>query len=315
VHSYSDFNLHIPANFMMLMAIMAIGCSAVFLQYHPEGGRPAFRYWVVPVKYGGAVVLIAMIAVMGWAGVWTVRHAAAEGYCNTVNNSTLNSNPRPPIENIAKAIGWNPSNAQYWYKLGAELMRLRRNGKIPEDAGTRATAAMKQLDLPVKKTLMDCFSESDPNGAGKIACQQAAVYAMEQAAILNPFEASYHLILGWEYTRFAQYPDFKTKWLPAADAAMKRAAVMTGDVNKGMQESLGHYWIMRAATYSHNSKVWEEAWGNALLHYRKAHQITKGNHLKLLQKRVGDFVMKYYPQEAMEWDSDETISGSSLIGG
>ncbi len=315
VHSYSDFNLHIPANFLMLMAIMAIGCSAVFLEHDPEGERPAFRYWVLPVKSGGAVVLIAMIGVIGWAGVWTVRHAAAEGYCNTENNSTLKSNSNPPIENIIKAIDWNPSNARYWYKLGAELMRLRRNGDIPEDTGARAIEVISQLDLPVKKTLIECLSESDPDAAGKSICQQAVVYALEQAARLNPFEADYHLFLGWEYTRFARYPDFKIKWLSAADAAMKRAAVMTGDINEAMQESLGNYWVMRATTYPYKNKIWDEAWENAILHYRKAQKITKGNNLKLLQKRVGDFVKQYYPNEAMELDSGKAISGSSLIGG
>jgi hypothetical protein len=91
---------------------------------------------------------------------------------------------------------------------------------------------------------------------------------------------------------------------------MKRAAVMTGDINEAMQENLGNYWVMRATTYPYQSKIWKDAWGNALLHYRKAHKLTKGNNLKLLQKRAGDFVMKYYPKEAMEWDSGKTISGS-----
>jgi len=215
VHSYSDFNLHIPANFLMLMAVMAIGCSAVFLEHHPEGERPAFRYWELPVKSGGAAVLIAILWVMGWVGVWTVRHAAAEGYCNTVNNSTLKSNSDPPIENIAKAIDWNPSNARYWYKLGSALVRFRNKGYIvitpgvadnesAEDFGKSQMDTIKQPGSPILEPASRCLSEQDPSGK-TIFCQHAIIYALEQAAMRNPFEADYHLLLGWEYTRITRF--------------------------------------------------------------------------------------------------------------
>lgn len=322
VHSYSDFNLHIPANFLMLMAVMAIGCSAVFLEHHPQGERPAFRYWAMPIKSGGAAVLIAILGVIGWTGVWTVRHAAAEGYCNTENNSTLKSNPDPPIENIAKAIGWNPSNAQYWYKLGSALIRFRNKGyivKTPgeadnesvEDSIKRRMDTIRKLDSPLMEPVSRCLSEQYPSEK-IISCQQAVIYALEQAAMRNPFAADYHLLLGWEYTRITRFPDFMRLWLPAADAAMERAAVMTGDVSPAVQESLGNYWVMRTTTHPYKRDAWNAAWGNAMLHYRKARKITKGNDLKLLQKRAEDYVKKHHPNEAMEM---ENYRGFEVSGG
>jgi len=84
---------------------------------------------------------------------------------------------------------------------------------------------------------------------------------------------------------------------------MKRAAVMTGDVSSAIQESLGNYWVMRTTTYPYKNKQWKDAWENAVVHYRKAQKITKGKNLKLLQKRVGEFLKQYYPNEDMEWDA------------
>ena len=39
IHSFSDFNLHIPANFLVLVAIMAIGYAALHLERHHRRER------------------------------------------------------------------------------------------------------------------------------------------------------------------------------------------------------------------------------------------------------------------------------------
>jgi O-antigen ligase len=90
IHSYTDFNLHIPANFLMFVAVMAIGYSAIHLERHRVGDKTLYRYYVLPFRYRGALVLLLTLGVIFWTGFWTIRHFVAEAYCNTVTNSTLN---------------------------------------------------------------------------------------------------------------------------------------------------------------------------------------------------------------------------------
>lgn len=128
IHSYSDFNLHIPANCLMLAAIMAIGHSALHLERHHGRDKTLYRYRIIALKYKGMLALLLILGFIVWNGFWTVRHFMAEAYCNTVTNSTLNRDQNPPLEEIKKAIEWDRWNAQYWYKLAREVMRLRDLG-------------------------------------------------------------------------------------------------------------------------------------------------------------------------------------------
>ena len=67
-------------------------------------------------------MLVLIFGLIGWTGLWSFRHFMAEAYCNTVPNSTLNRDQNPPMEEIVKAIEWDPGNAEYWYKLGNRQM-------------------------------------------------------------------------------------------------------------------------------------------------------------------------------------------------
>ncbi len=136
IHSYSDFNLHIPANFLMLVAVMAIGYSAIHLERHRGGDITLHRYHILPIRYKGALVLLLTLGLIFWTGFWTIRHFVAEAYCNTVTNSTLNRDQNPSLEEIKKAISWDPWNAEYRYKLGREMVRMRDAEHVIRDAGS-----------------------------------------------------------------------------------------------------------------------------------------------------------------------------------
>ena len=96
IHSYSDFNLHIPGNCLMLAAIMAIGHSALHLERHHGRDKTLYRYRIMPLKYKGMLALLLILGFIVWNGFWTIRHFMAEAYCNTVTNSTLNRDHGEP---------------------------------------------------------------------------------------------------------------------------------------------------------------------------------------------------------------------------
>jgi O-antigen ligase len=266
IHSYSDFNLHIPANCMMLAAIMAVGYSALCLE-RGRGPDSSFQqFHTVPLRYKGIVAVLTVLGCIAWNGVWVVRHFMAEASCNTVTNSTLNRDQNPPLNEIQKAIDWDRWNAEYWYKRGRELIRLRDEALGNPEA---------DYDI-VRRFQID------------------AVKALEEAVQLNPFAPEYHMRLGWAYMYLREGRDCDGKWLRAADIAMERTAYFAGEKNPFLHAALGNYWIYRSKTmYSGNSE-WEIAWTKARWHYKTAQSVEQG---KALAENIATFVWRYYPDK------------------
>jgi len=267
IHSYSDFNLHIPANCLMLAAIMAIGHSALHLERHRGRDKTLYRYHTMPLKYRGVLALLLVAGFIVWNGFWTIRHFIAEAYCNTVSNSTLNRDKNPPLEEIEKAIAWDRWNAEYWYKRAREVMRVRdaEVGNLEADDEDR-----RNHQIEIIRSLL------------------------EEAVGLNPFKAEYHLRLGWEYAYLWKDPDYHRRWLPAADISMDRAAYFAGDSNPYLHVNLGNYWIYRSKTIYTAKPDWITAWTKACWHYMKAQNLERNERLV---DDIVRYVWKYYPDK------------------
>ena len=294
IHSYSEFNLHTPANVLILVTIMAIGYAALHLERHRRRDRMNYRYYELPLKYRGGVALVLIFGLIGWSGYWTIKHFMAEVYCNTVPNSTLNRDQAPPVEEIVKAIEWDGSNAEYWYKL-AEVSDQWSvvSGQKGKDGGQWS-------------------------GVGGQESEKEIIGALEEAVRLNPFDAQYHLRLGWEYAHQWKEPDYRAKWLPAADISMDRAAYFAGVKNPHLHQELGNYWTMRSKSVYPNNPLHHEAWAKACWHYQKAQSIEgsgqwsvvsgqdkkyerkrpESKALKRMKKEIRDYVWNVYPDEA-----------------
>jgi len=298
VHSWSDFNLHIPANFMMLAAVLAIGTSALYNE------RPSHRTDVVkkgdspnfslrekkdsplfslfpkrgdgaelpvhelPLKQGGFVPLVLVAALILWSGQWLVRHFVAEAHCNTVPNATLNIDEHPPLEFIEKAIGFDGGNGEYYFKLAMERTVLR--------------------DKEARK--------SGPDSTAWQVSHGPIISALERSIRLNPFNAEAHKRLGWEYTYLTSDPDYGRKWLPAADLSMERAIYMGGAwvQNPMIHVDYGNFWTMRSRAYGFDPPRQTALWNRALDHYRKAIELTEN---KNIAKEISAYVRNFYPEE------------------
>jgi O-antigen ligase len=261
IHSSSDFNLHIPANCLMLAAIMAIGHSALHLERRRGHDVISYRYHIIPLKYKGMLALLLLTGLIIWNGSWTIRHFVAEAYCNTVPNSTFNRDQNPPLEEIKKAVTWDRWNAEYWYRLELELKRLTGEGYGQRNQHKR---------------------------------QMEIVAALEEAVRLNPFNAVYHLMLGWELCYLWQEHDYDEKWLPAADISMERASYFSGEWNPYLHVHIGNYWVYRSKTIHTSRLEWETAWNRARFHYRKAQSLERG---KQFADKIVRYVWKYYPDK------------------
>ncbi|HOD28110.1 MAG TPA: O-antigen ligase family protein [Syntrophales bacterium] len=124
-HSLFDFNLHIPANFMMLVAVCAIGLSALHLERQRREDVMRWRRMRLPLAGAGGIAAAFVIVLIAWTGLWTVRHAVAEAHCATVGNLTMNLEEHQSLDNIRSAIAWDGANAEYHWNLARELMDRR----------------------------------------------------------------------------------------------------------------------------------------------------------------------------------------------
>jgi O-antigen ligase len=266
IHSYSDFNLHIPANCLTLIAIIAIGYSALHLERHRGRDKTLHRYHTMYLKYKGILALLLVLGLIIWNGIWAMRHFMAEAYCNTVTNSTLNRDQNPPLEEIKKAIEKDRWNAEYWYKLARKSRKIR-------------------------DSKMGNFEAGDED---RHRYQMEIIGAMEEAVRLNPFSAGYHIQLGWEYASLWKDPDYRHRWLPAADVSMERAAYFAGEKNPYLHVHFGNYWTFRSKTINPAKSEWETAWSKACWYYKKAQSLEKR---KKLAGNIVHYIWKYYPDK------------------
>ncbi|MFC1837710.1 hypothetical protein ACFLYW_03415, partial [Thermodesulfobacteriota bacterium] len=191
---------------------------------------------------------------------WTLRHFAAESFCNTVPNSTLVRDRNPSSREIMGAIGWDRYNAEYWYKLA--------------QARARESA----------EAVIGLAGVTEP---------------LERAVLLNPFAPVYFLKLGWAYTRRGHEPDFAEKWLPKADRAMDLAGLYSGARDPGLQQDVADYWLMRSMTLKPDTEPWDAAFEKTGKHYRSALDLETGKKRKKLLDEIRRFIGEYYPDEEM----------------
>ncbi len=264
IHSISDFNLHRPANMMLLIAVLAIGTAALHLgRHHSDGMQYGLR--LIPMRKGGIVLTGFAVALILWSGVWVFRQFVAEAHCSTEVNPTLNLDQQPPADEIRGAIAWNPSNARYHFKLAQALMRERDQ--------------LMMLPKPDREHWMQSHAP--------------IIAALERAIRLNPLNAEYHVRLSWEYSYQWNRPDHWSRWLPAADLSMDRAAYMAGNWAEypRLHRDMGNYWTMRSKSFNAGNPQAAIAWIKGVWHYQKAMKLDKG---KELREEIIRYVRTFY---------------------
>jgi O-antigen ligase len=191
IHSFFDFNMHIPANPMALSIILAIGFLSLHIDRHSNYDRFFFKTRSVCLKGRFSLIVLVMFVIS--AGFFMLNkitgHLVAEAYCSTELNSTLNRDKKPPLEDIEKAIEHNPSNAGYYDKLAHYYMRLP--------------------------------FESDDS---RIEHNEEIIKNLEKAVSLNPVNGIYWYDLGVGYSyRDYEGSAYYSEWLLRADRAFQMA--------------------------------------------------------------------------------------------
>ncbi|MDO9227970.1 MAG: O-antigen ligase family protein [Syntrophales bacterium] len=269
IHSWSDYNLHRPANVMLLIAIIAIGNAALRLERHRHHGKVIHECRLIPLRRRGMGLLIGAVGLILWSGVWSVRHFIAETYCNTGINITLNLEENPAAERAQSAMFWDGGNAGYPYKLAQALMRERDKRMAPP---AQDMEGWKRSHGPI-------------------------IAELERAIRLNPLNPEYHVRLAWEYSYLWDRPDYVAKWLPAADICLDRAAYVAGGwlQNPKLHYDMGNYWTMRTKTLGPDNPKSKITWTKAVWQYRKGMELEK---IKELPKDVQVYIRYFFDDQA-----------------
>jgi O-antigen ligase len=308
VHSYVEFTLHTPANVLILLFIMAIGYAALHLERHHRRDRMNYQYYDLPLKYRGGVALVLIFGLIGWTGWWSIKHFMGEAYCNTVPNSTLNRDHNPPLGEVVKAIEWDGGNAEYWYKLGVGLSNLgieefRNSKKASADYADEKEKDVSRRDAKTQRDMngdwllfnRELEKGGIPDSLITNNSTKRIVKILERAVELNPFDAQYHLRLGWEYAHLWQEKDYHQRWLPAADISMDRAAYFAGVKNPHLHQELGNYWTMRSKSVLLDDPLHAESWAKACWHYQKA--LALDGNSNRMKKEIKEYVLSFYPDD------------------
>jgi len=268
IHSWSDFNLHRPANVMLLIAVIAIGQAALRLEEH-HGDRLRQEERRIPLRWRGLVLLACGVGLIGFAGLGSIRHFIAESRCNTGINVTMNLDENPSPDEARSAMAWDPGNAGYPYKLALAMMGDRDR----------------------------LMQQAEPDTAGWRRSHDPIIASLERAIRLNPFNAEVHVRLGWEYSYLWDRPDHSTRWTPAGDLCLERAAWFAGNwtQNPRLQYDMGNYWAMRARELETDSPKGDVAWIKAVWHYRKGMALEKRMELP---DNTRDFLRNFITDEA-----------------
>ena len=215
IHSFFDFNMHIPANPMALSVIMAIGFLSLHIDRHSTYDR--FFYKTKSVSINSRFSLIVLFIVVILTGFLMLNKITgqliAEAYCSTELNSTLNREKNPRLEDIKKAIEYDSSNAEYYYNLAHYYRRLP-------------------------------FESED----SRIEINEEIIKNLEKAVLLNPVNGIYWYDLGVGYS----YKDYEgsryySEWLPRVDKAFQMAEYLRPN-DSSMLYKIGLYWVWRAKT-------------------------------------------------------------------
>ncbi|RJR31562.1 MAG: hypothetical protein C4576_31645 [Desulfobacteraceae bacterium] len=265
IHSLTDFNLRVPANFLMLTAICAIGYSAVQIENPRQTERRNVRHRSVPFRYKGVIVLSLFVCTVFWGGFWSVRRAVGESiYLSAL--SYLSDDPGKAVSSLEKAAAWDPTSSEYQYKFSLALQKLRH-----------AELTKSQND----------------QASGEV--NRRIIEALEEAVRLNPMNVEAHIQLAREYVHLWNQTYSVTKWMPASDLSMERAAFFAGEINPFIHYSMGDYWLMRSKTVTPASSTWEAMMAKARWHFQKNLQLEKGDDRKRMLEQIRKNIWVHYP--------------------
>ncbi|MEW6378546.1 MAG: O-antigen ligase family protein [bacterium] len=290
LHSFGDFNMHIPANALLLSMAMGIALASLIWQRESSlrsGGRIRKMPQKVTVSFPGWLRWPLALAVTGGfccAVVVVVKPWLAERALPTLPDSTLEGMISPVLENACTAIHYERGNAEYFHWL-AFLLGKKRDQETPDEN------SRKEEEGQVLNNLI--------------------LLALRKAIQLNPVNPYYHLKLAEHMLKSGERFEDLHQLQPLMEASEKEydrsLSLMPESAN--INFSAGCYWLWKSKIMEMEDEMaCRKAFGRFIRCFRKAYHINRQ-----YKQNIQQAVHQYYPDVAVHAEifSDKTSAGHS----
>ena len=128
IHSFFDYNLHIPANILAFLICLALMHQAMHLKGRRREQVRSFQRTLAPAGMRGR--LLVLLALAGFSAAlftmsdFVIRQYKAEAQCPTRINSTKELRGHPTLRNTNRAVALSPNNPEYRIESGRAYLRL-----------------------------------------------------------------------------------------------------------------------------------------------------------------------------------------------
>ncbi|MGC8742977.1 MAG: O-antigen ligase family protein [Verrucomicrobiia bacterium] len=193
IHSFFDFNMHIPAN--AIIAVTFVALLTAYWRYTTE------ECWIMLTRTGRAVALVCIVLVAAIITLSGARRYKEETFLKLANESL---SEKETIQNLINAYKVEPNNSETSYNIG-ELLRLR-SWEGNDDYKELAIQAMSWFRKAMDANPLDPYPflryGMCLDWIGRRA--EAGVY-FKRAIELDP--NSYYMLanLGWHYFQIGDY--------------------------------------------------------------------------------------------------------------
>jgi len=137
LHSFLDFNMHIPANAILAITLMALLSSQLRFATESFWFRAGY-----PTRMAASIILLSGI---GFLGFWAVRGAREWRFLDVAENLNTERSNYSPLRMAAlkKAIEVEPKNFATYFELGECYRRVSWDG--PDDYKDQAHNALENF--------------------------------------------------------------------------------------------------------------------------------------------------------------------------
>jgi O-antigen ligase len=195
VHSFIDFNLHIPANARILFALTGLAVGRFKQEEHLMNNWSTVSLARLGRWPGVAVILLSLAF-----GIYTFRNAASDIIYETAANRSDMSPTTETILEINRALAYDPHNG-YALRLLGDLHRYKASRQTT--AGDRAAEGQLALDAYLKAAAENPYDDSILARLGRtydvMRRYPEAYFCYSQAVTNEPFNGEYWYRLGNHY--------------------------------------------------------------------------------------------------------------------
>jgi O-antigen ligase/Tfp pilus assembly protein PilF len=148
VHSVVDFNMHIPANAMLAVTLMALLSS--HLRFATES------YWFAMGRWSRIAATVVLIAGAVYLGLQTTRRARENYWLALFYNHLPDAYSQAQVDVLKKAFAIDPKNFDTAYNIGEAYCRQSQEGG--EDYKELAAKAMEWFERAMKLNPWDGYN-------------------------------------------------------------------------------------------------------------------------------------------------------------